>query len=155
MQPAPADRLRLRGRHVILVLAMAVLATAVVPPLAAWQLNHARIERAAATAQQIAAHLRAHGAPAPAVRDAVVCGPGRLPRAADSGRGWLASPAASVDLFGVTRPTDPWGRCFLVNLSALARGEPVLVISAGPNALVDTPLGAPGAARDDVAVRVW
>ncbi len=150
------ERVRLRGRDVALALIGATLATAVVPPLAASRLAHSRVAAAAATAEKIASTLRAermrgglteHGA--------IVCGPGRLPMATDAGRAWVAAPTTNADLFGPSRPTDPWGRCYLVNLSALASGQPVLVISAGANSLIDTAVGAREPSLDDVAVRVW
>lgn len=150
-------RARLKGRDVALVVAAAILATAIAPPLAAWRLNQSRVDSAAQTAGTIAVHLRNQReslSPAGQAGE-IVCGPGRLPQAGDNGRAWLAAPTSNADLFGPQRPTDPWGRCYLVNLSGLATGEPVLLLSAGPNALIDTPIGASQPAGDDVGVRVW
>lgn len=53
---------------------------------------------------------------------------------------------------------DPWGNCYVVNLAAIAAGEPAIVwvLSAGPNGIIDTPFvvasGTP--AGDDVGARV-
>jgi hypothetical protein len=128
----------------------------VLPPLAASRLNRGRVAEASRTAQEIASILRTERARVDLIRHGdIVCGFGRLPRASDAGLAWVAAPTTNADLFGPRRPTDPWGRCYLVNLSGLASGHPVLVISAGPNSLIDTAVGAPGPALDDVAVRVW
>ena len=41
---------------------------------------------------------------------------------------------------GEEAPTDPWGRCFLVNLAGVSRADTsVWVLSAGPNGVIDTP----------------
>jgi hypothetical protein len=145
------------GRRVAAVLLGVVAATAVVPPAAAWRLNQSRIERAARVATAIAQHLRAERADVSALaeRTDVVCGFGRVPKAGPSGAPWLNAPMTVQDVFGPSRPTDPWGRCYLLNAGSLSRGEPVLVLSAGPNGFIDTPIGAPEPAADDVGARVW
>ena len=148
---------RLSGAHVSGMLAIIVLATAVVPPLAAWSLNRSRVERASTDVQSIAAYLREDDADARLAAGAseIVCGSGRLPKPAPAGEAWLASPTALQDVFGPSRPRDPWGRCYIANIGGHRGGVPVLVLSAGSHGLIDTPIGAPSPHGDDIGTRVW
>ncbi len=156
MTPRDASR-RARGRmsggQLAIVLVLIALATAVIPPLGAWSLNRWRVERAAADVEAIAQFLRARRAPVGPADGGVVCGDGRLPKAAPGGEAWLRRPTSLQDAFGPSRPRDPWGRCYVANIGA-PPDEPVLLVSAGPNGLIDTPLGAGAPHGDDVGTRV-
>ena len=156
---AHADRRRdaLTGMHVAAVIVAVILATAVLPPAAAYRLNRSRIESAQDTAFQIAGYLQIdrEAVLALATRTDVICGFGRAPKARAASDRWLQSPMAVQEIYGASRPTDPWGRCFLLNAGALREGRPVLVLSAGPNGFIDTPIEADAPAADDVGVRVY
>ena len=78
--------MKVRGTHVVRVLLLAALATAVLPPAGAWWLNGRRVQRTQERAATVAAQLP------PGSQAGVVCGPGR-----------------------VDGPTDAWGNCFIVN----------------------------------------
>jgi type II secretory pathway pseudopilin PulG len=147
---------RISGAGLTGVLAIIVLATAVVPPLAAWSLNRSRVERALADVRSIADYLRrSDDAARAAATTEVVCGSGRLPKSEAAGEAWVRSPTALQDVFGSSRPRDPWGRCYLANIGGRGAGMPVLVLSAGSNGLIDTPIGAPAPYGDDIGTRVW
>lgn len=48
---------------------------------------------------------------------------------------------------------DPWGRAYVINVNGFfSSGERVLVLSAGPNGQINTPLTATVASGDDIAV---
>jgi hypothetical protein len=150
-----ARRSRLSWRQLAAALAAIVLATAVLPPLGAYVLNQSRVERAATDTRRLADDLRPRPEVVTLAGDGVVCGTGRLPLARGAGLEWLANPTTIREVFGAGGPQDPWGRCYLANLGDARRGVPVLVLSAGPNGFIDTPLGAPGPAGDDIGARVW
>lgn len=133
-----------RGARVVRVLLLAVLATAVMPPAAAWWLNHRRITL---TQSRADAAVVSVSAPDAAI---VLCGPGRLPDLDVAGAGsvhaaWLTSAVTAPDVFGAGMPTDAWGRCFLLNDRWL--------LSAGPNGAIETPFDATALHGDDVGVR--
>lgn len=152
------------GRRVLATLGCILLATAVLPPAAAWGVNRSRVRFAAVEVVRIAETLR--GAE-PELRDLsrgvkVLYGPGRPPLApTPAAQPWVTMPrAALVSAVGVRRTLspDPWGNCYVVKLAAIAAGEPanVWVLSAGPNGIIDTPFvvasGTP--AGDDVGATV-
>jgi hypothetical protein len=144
------------GRELVSILAVIVAATAVAPPLAAWTLNRWRVDRAASHVQSIAAYLRSEdGRRGLPTAIEVVCGTGRLPKAAPAGNDWVRSPTALQDVFGPARPRDPWGRCYVANIGGRDAGVPVLILSAGSNGLIDTPLSASEPHGDDVGTRIW
>jgi hypothetical protein len=154
LHPHPA-RAGISGWHVAGVLGLILLATAVLPPVAASRLNQSRIEQAEADTRRIAAYLQHAAQPRTAgIGGDVVCGTGRLPKPGTQSE-WLRSPETRADIFGADRPRDPWGRCYLANIGGLRTRSPVLVLSAGPNGLIDTVLGAPSPQGDDVGMRVW
>jgi len=134
-----------RGRHVVRMLLLAVLATAVLPPAGAWWLNARRI---AETSERLAS-AEARVVPAPS--GAVVCGPGRLPPAdtrfaGDIHRAWVTAASGDRESFGAGMPTDAWGQCFLLTDRWL--------LSAGPNGIVETPFAATQVVGDDIGMRV-
>jgi len=48
-------------------------------------------------------------------------------------------------------PTDPWGHKYLVNVAALGTvAQPVWVISAGPNGILETAISNTGTAAPEV-----
>lgn len=152
------------GKRVILALLVILLATAVLPPAAAWAVNRRRVSRASADVAALADQLeRVQGAWQSLAKDVdVLCGPGRVPVAdAAETRVWVTTPRRSLaDVIDAVHPprSDPWGNCYLVNLNAVIAREPATlwVISAGPNGIVETPFLSPSAALggDDIGVRI-
>lgn len=153
------------GRRLLATLGFILLATAVLPPAAAWGVNRSRVRHASAEAASIAETLRHLE---PELRDAargadVLCGPGRLPLAqTPAARRWVTAPRAELaGLVGDRHEwsADPWGNCYVANLVAITAGESavVWVLSAGPNGIIDTPFVAASGtpAGDDVGMRVW
>lgn len=49
-------------------------------------------------------------------------------------------------------PIDPWGRAYLVLFPAGRRNAGIVVVSAGPDGVLDTPAGSATIADDDVGV---
>jgi type II secretory pathway pseudopilin PulG len=155
------------GKRVIKALVVILLATAVLPPAAAWVVNRRRVDRASADIAEIVEQLK-HAPTAwqdLARGTDVLCGPGRLPIAiAPETRAWVAAPRGSRSLADVLDAahaprSDPWGNCYLVNIGAVVAREPSVlwVISAGPNGIIDTPflsstLATP--AGDDIGGRL-
>jgi hypothetical protein len=152
------------GRRVLAALGLILLATAVLPPAAAWRVNLSRVRVASAEVAALADILRSAS---PELRNAargsdVLYGPGRVPSAQTPATArWVAAPRAAFALVVGDRhalSSDPWGNGYVVNLSAIAAAEPtsLWVLSAGPNGIIDTPFvsssGAP--TGDDVAIRV-
>lgn len=152
------------GRSVAGHLMLALVATVVVPPLLAWGLH----------AQRARQTRRALQASVVAVRDArptrrshehatVVCGQGRVPdidrrTAIDRGldgswpthAAWLE--VLSRSAYGTrVLATDAWGYCSLFRTGG--RGADVL-LSAGANGLIETPLERSIAGGDDILVTV-
>jgi hypothetical protein len=157
------------GPQLVVALAVIFAATAVLPPAAAWSLNEARIAQTEARVRSAADRLRTRANEISGFDASVgiACGPGRLPdlvpttataravAASLSTHGaWLRRAGMAPELFGAGMPTDAWGRCFLLNVEAWSTGEPVWLLSAGPNGLVDTPADARTTGGDDVGVRV-
>lgn len=131
----------------LLAVAAIVLATAVLPPVAAYAVNQRRIDRAGRDARALADRLRAPAEPG-GQGAAVRHGPGRLPQAGSpDAEPWVAPPyaplAASADAASI--PSDPWGNSYLASDR--------WVLSAGPNGVVETPFRADAVVGDDVAVR--
>lgn len=162
------SRFPMSGRQLIAALAGIVIATAALPPAAAWSLNKSRVTETHARAVSAAGRLRAGGGHlAGTVTAGVACGPGRLPdlvpatataraiaASLPAHRAWLLGASKAPELFGPGMPTDAWGRCFLMNAGAWIGGGPVWLLSAGPNGLVETPVDAPTVQGDDIAERV-
>ena len=149
--PARA-RAPLSGAQLLLALAAVILTTAVAPPGAAWWLNRHRVWQTTERAALVAAAVREHGIER--ADNAVVCGPGRLPKAGTAGDAWVRQTVIAPQIFGAGTPTDAWGQCFLLNVGEWKAGGHVWILSAGPNGLVDTPLGAAAVAGDDIGVLV-
>jgi hypothetical protein len=147
---------RFSGPRVALTVLALVVLTAVLPPAGAYALAQWRIARAQSRADSAVAAL---GRQKALLQDVVgeldvVCGPGRFPGASAAARDWLLNPVAARTQFGSDWPTDPWGRCYLLNVRGVLDGGSGLLISAGPNSTIDTPLTATTAAGDDIAATV-
>ncbi len=147
---------RFSGPRVALAVFVLVVLTAVIPPAAAYALAEWRVSRGQAAADEAAAALgqRKELLRRVAGELDVVCGPGRVPDASETGRDWVRNPIAAPSQFGEEWPTDPWGRCYLLNVRTLLEAGTGLLISAGPNAQIDTPLTATAPAGDDIAATV-
>lgn len=144
------------GRRVAQMMLVLVMLTAVIPPAAAYALAQWRIARAERSAETGAATLSARKAE---LRDAagtlpVLCGPGRYPRGQGPSLGWVENPLNAGGGLGRAWPQDPWGRCFLLHVRAVLESGGGLLLSAGPNGIVDTPFGATYPAGDDIGVLV-
>jgi hypothetical protein len=144
-----------------------VVATAVLPPGAAWLLNARRITQTQTRAGSAAEYLRAHPERVAGATITVACGPGRLPqlvpatasaraaaRSLASHGDWILGATLAPELFGEGMPTDAWGRCFLLNVRAQGSAGPAWLLSAGPNGLIETPMGALALGGDDIGARV-
>ena len=150
------------SRRVLAILALVVLATAVIPPASAWVVNDRRVRRAEADLSVISDRLRRADPQLRRLSQAVdvLCGPGRVPLAAPAAGPWTAAPrGALASAIGDREsvPIDPWGNCYMVNLAALGAGEPIWVLSAGPNGIIETPFFARGAtapAGNDIGMRI-
>lgn len=144
------------GRRVAAIVALLVVLTAVLPPAAAYTLARSRISRAQALASDAAGQLTSRKPEllAAAGTHAVVAGNGRLPHASDDGLGWLQAPVPAGRELESIWPLDPWGRAYLLNARAVLAGDGGLLISAGPNGSIDTPLDASSPAGDDIAAIV-
>lgn len=144
------------GRRVAAMVALLVVLTTVIPPAAAYGLARWRISRAGELAAAAAGPLaaRKQDLKGAAGTQPVVCGPGRLPDATGPGSEWLQSPVAAGHTFDTDWPQDPWGRCYLLNVRAVLESGGGLLISAGPNGTIDTPLAATEPSGDDIAALV-
>ena len=145
------------GRRVLATLGLILLATAVVPPLGAYAVNHSRVRAATRVVSNLADGLRAD--PSRLVEMArsadVACGSGHTPLARLPGaQGWVTAPRAAWVQSG---REDPWGNCYAVNLAAANRpGAAVWALSAGPDGIIDTPFisSSDAPVRDDVRMRI-
>lgn len=155
------------GRQLVGALVAILVATVVVPPAAAWSLNRIRVGQTAERARIAVARLQSSpGLFAGFEGAGVACGPGRMPDLVPATvtareavflpahRGWLDGARPAPEVFGAGMPTDAWGRCFLLDANAWASGEPVWLLSAGPNGLVDTPRHAVTLGGDDIGGRL-
>jgi hypothetical protein len=153
------------GRRVLATLGCILLATAVLPPGAAWWVNRSRVRLASDEVTAVAETLRhAESQLHDMARNAdVLCGPGRVPLApALDARPWTTAPRAALSgVLAVRRSVsaDPFGNCYVVNLAAIAASEPAAlwVLSAGPNGIIETPfLARPDRSLggDDVGARI-
>jgi hypothetical protein len=154
------------GTRVLATVGFILLATAVLPPAAAWGVNRSRVRAASTEVASIAETLRRAE---PTLRDVVhgaevLCGPGRAPIAnTPAAAQWLTAPRAALAPLAIvagdrrTLAADPWGNCYIVNLAAITAGGPATlwILSAGPNGIIDTPFVSESAtpAGDDVGIR--
>jgi hypothetical protein len=149
-------RAPMSGAQLVSALIAIVIATAVIPPAAAWWLNAGRISQ---TSRRVTAAIGRLATEAEKTGTGMICGPGRLPGARPTGShpahtAWLRELRSAPELFGAEMPTDAWGRCFLMNIGAWASGDPVWLLSAGPNGLMDTPPTGLVLGGDDIGGRL-
>ena len=152
------------GRRLLVALTAILLATAVLPPAAAWSVTVRRVHRAEAMTATLAEQLRAPDAQAKLERlaqsAAVLCGDGRVPSVVPYGYvgGWLTESRGPLSsAVGTPVAPDPWGNCYIVNVRNPTPGAGVWVISAGPNGIVDSmwsPAGAVMLGGDDIGARL-
>jgi hypothetical protein len=153
------------GRRLLGALTAIVLATAILPPAAAWWVTVRRVHRAEATAAALAYQLRSPERAALldrlAIGAGILYGEGRVPSADHSSDQHLLAeshgPLSSA--IGAPVDPDPWGNCYIVRVlsGATGPGAEVWVISAGPNGIVETTWSVGGTVAvggDDVGVRV-
>jgi len=152
------------GWRVVRHLALALVATAVAPPLLAWGLN---AQREAQTRRMMegSVHSQSGAGPAGVSGDVahVACGSGAIPdidqqTASDRGlaqawmnhQGWLAALGqAAARQQGL--PKDAWDHCILMRAGG---GAAAVMLSAGANGLIETPLDASVPDGDDILVTV-
>lgn len=158
----------LSGVQLAAALAAIMMATAVLPPAAAWLLNETRIAQTRTRVDRAGEELRANLSRVIASGvTGVACGPGRPPdlvpsvvnaRAAAAALAthdaWLRGARSAPEWFGPLTPADAWGRCLLLNLGRGGAEGPVWLLSAGPNGVVETPLDASTPAGDDIGDRI-
>jgi type II secretory pathway pseudopilin PulG len=139
------------GRQLAAALVVIALLAFVLPPLAAYRVNQERIARAHEDARRIADAVAVSLGPTAAGESLsrpaleVLAGTGEAPRHAGPDA-WPERLAAAP---AVVSP-DPWGNQYLIVVSA-ERGDGVVVLSAGPNGVVETPFEtAVGGLRDPV-----
>lgn len=144
------------GERVWPAVVVLVALTAVAPPAAATALASWRVARAQQTAVETAERLAvSKGALHElAGQVEVLCGQGRLPGAAMEARRWLEKPVGATGELARAWPSDPWGSCYLLNVRAMLDGRGGLLISAGPNGELETPLEAAAPSGDDIASTV-
>jgi hypothetical protein len=156
--PGRADVV-LSGRRLALALVAIGLLAFVLPPLAAREVQTRRVARATAQVEETARAIARAGVAGllanPALNDiGVLSGPGDPPTRATDGA-WEA--ARHAELHSYLDPTpppgpDPWLRALQVNIGAARAGGGIVVLSAGPDGIIETPFAAPGPAAlgDDI-----
>lgn len=130
------------GTRLVAALVSILLLTFVVPPLAARHVNQRRIAAAEAEVGRIAAEL---ASVKPDARGTTVLhGPGEAPKTGP-GVTWLTG-VSEAPLPALSRPVgpDPWGNRYYAILPAPGSPGTVIVLSAGPNGIVETGIGAFG-----------
>ncbi len=158
MTPGRADAV-LSGRRLALALVTIGLLAFVFPPLAARQVQTRRVARATAQVEDTARAAARAGVAGlltnPSLNDiGVLSGPGDPPARADDGA-WDAARHAALPSYLELNPPpipDPWLRALQVNIGAARTGGRIVVLSAGPNGIIETPFAAPGpgALGDDI-----
>jgi len=141
------------GRQLAGALIAIALLTFVLPPLASWQVNVSRVNRAHDEAKHIAelavrddGTTTGIGPGVKRVSPLVLAGPGAAPKFAD-GSNWPEQRATSA----LSAQPDPWGNHYLVVMPTQDNNA-AIVVSAGPNGVVETQFGATTAAEDDIVV---
>lgn len=159
MTPGRADAV-LSGRRLALALVAIGLLAFVFPPFAARQIQTRRVARATAQVEETARAAARAGMTGllanPTLSDiGVLSGPGDSPTRADD-RAWdAARHAALLSYLELIPPPgpDPWLRALQVNIGAARTGSRIVVLSAGPDGIIETPFASPGtvaAVGDDI-----
>lgn len=143
------------GRQVLTAIVLIALATAVLPPAAAWTVNRRRIARAQADVTTLAEWMRSRRGDLARVAGSVLCGPGTMPAAeTEQTRAWIYAPHATVaSVRGEAAVhADPWGNCYLVDVPQAP--VEIHILSAGANGTIETPVGSAHADGDDISAIV-
>jgi hypothetical protein len=152
------------GQRVVRHIVLALVATAVAPPLLAWGLN---AQRESQTRRVLQGSLLSHGGSLSALASSgpvhVSCGSGRIPdidRQTASDRGLIQAwtiHEAWLEALGQPLSNQPeltedaWGRCILSRSGGAAA---TVMLSAGANGLIETPLSESVPAGDDILLLV-
>ena len=143
------------GVRVVAVVVAALALTVGLPPAAATALARWRVARAERTVVYLAGEMsRQHARVRETTAAETICGPGRLPYPAGPGAPWLQRSILQSPAYAAGWPADPWGRCYLFNVGKYLSDGSGLVLSAGTNGEVETPLDANAPAGDDIAATV-
>jgi hypothetical protein len=152
------------GRSVAAAVTAIVLATAVLPPSAAWSVNRLRVNRATIELSALAARLRARDAELRRLSadTDVLYGPGQMPTVGvPETRRWASERRTrlSFAIGDAGLSTDPWGNSYLVNVAILGHvgANALWILSAGPNGTIEVPFAAASNSSpmgDDVAVQI-
>lgn len=135
------------GRRVVLLVALIVVATAVLPPLAATAVNRLRVSRASAEAAELLLWLDAPGR-VPSAPRVALRGPGDWPQFAGDAAEIGRLPRTSLPGLGeLPVGADPWGNAYIV-LMGEAGDMRLRVISAGTDGIVTS--GRARATGDDI-----
>ena len=158
---------RLTARQALAIITGVLVLALVVPPAVATFVAEARLARARRDLAEIVAMLSAQGVGGGEASPAVVlAGRGRLPKTGNAGTGaWLLASRGPLDA-----EPDPWGNVYLVRMRGADPHSrvgptpsedggarlPILVLSAGPNGVIETAfaqaVGNSGIGGDDVGV---
>jgi len=132
------------------VSALLVLAL-VVPAVVAVRLNRTRVERAERDVRAIADALRREGRVPGVDGVEVLVGPGAEPQVRQAA--WRSRTGHPLEgrTAGLPLTPDPWGNQYI----ALASADSLLLVSAGPNGVIDSSFitGVSDVRGDDVALR--
>lgn len=148
------------GQRVVRHIVLALVATAVAPPLLAWGLN---AQRESQTRRVLQGSLLSHGGSLSALASSspvhVSCGSGRIPdidRQTASDRGlaqawtiheaWLEAMGQSLSIHSELAE-DAWGRCIFIRLGSSVHGA---LLSSGANGLIETDLDGTEPLGDDL-----
>jgi len=150
------------GRRVARHVLLALVATAVVPPLLASGLNGQRESSTRRMLRQSVPRVIEVVRSTPRDRVSVTCGDGRPPEidhatAADRGLSghwmtheqWITLLSPTAHLEEGVLAADAWDRCVMVRAGS---GLPPVLLSAGANGLVETPVEGTTSGGDDILV---
>lgn len=148
-----AGRAPISGVQLLVALLAIAVATVLVPAGAASRLNARRVSRTQATVNTAAHHVRtvAGSAAIDATGANVICGTGLVPKAGSAEIDvWRRATLITPGIFGDDVSADAWGQCLML----LRTRTRAWIVSAGPNGLLETPLGADALVGDDIGVIV-
>jgi type II secretory pathway pseudopilin PulG len=141
------------GRYLAGALVAIALLTFVMPPLLARQVSAARVARANEEAGRIANLAATDDGTANGLIPAafrldpiVLAGPGIAPKFAEA-TAWPEQRATSP----FSAQPDPWGNHYVIVMTTRVNATTV-VLSAGPNGVVETPFGVTTGGGDDIVV---
>ena len=137
------------GRRVIALVTLILIATVVVPPLAATGVNRLRVKRASTQAEELRRRLESPGS-LPDVPEAILRGLGDWPRFEGAAAALADRPRASFpEESRLLVAPDPWGNALIAILDENGAAAPRwYVVSAGPDGIVTS--AVPHAVGDDI-----